>query len=348
MVSELSGLDQGFDVYNDFLTEKETTRPNYQRAASRTVSEAITWLAKTDDRPFFLFLHLIDPHGPYNPPAEYKFHSDGEKRLGIRDIPPDQYLGSVNAYEYLDKYDGEIAYTDSAIGSLMGFLKREKLFDDSFILIAADHGESLGEHNYWFEHGEYLYDACTKIPLIVKLPEHMMTTVSTERVSEQVSLLDILPTITDVTGIPYEGQLDGESLVPLISKGERKSRSVFLERKGNKNTLWGIREGGWKLILTEDNESSRFVKKELYHLTANPQETNNVYGKAGTTRPLEAKLRRFIERAKKHKLKFAVKKYSVPLERREGWLKAVKKLDRRALSDEDVGKLKALGYVKEK
>ena len=142
------GLARGFDFYDDAFSAQTFEQKDIglvDRRAGESVAHAIAWLKKTPRRPFFLWLHLYDPHSPYDPPEPYR----------------SEYRSHL--------YDGEIAYADHELGNLMAWLKQNHLYDSSLIVALSDHGESLGEHGE-DEHGFFLYNATVHVPLIVKPP----------------------------------------------------------------------------------------------------------------------------------------------------------------------------------
>src|SRR3954453_20412497 len=148
------------------------------------VAQAETWLRKHPAGPHFIWVHLYDPHDPYEPPAPY-------------------------SQTYKDRpYDGEIAYADSALAHFMAYLKTTSKYRNSAIVVVGDHGEGLGEHNE-DTHGIFLYDSTTHVPLIVKFPvaSHAGTVVTS-----QVRTVDVVPTLLELAAAPILEKLDGESL----------------------------------------------------------------------------------------------------------------------------------------
>jgi predicted AlkP superfamily pyrophosphatase or phosphodiesterase len=170
VVSSVMNFDQGFRYFDDYFSPFTAftrlawakiggmlgiidTKARIQRRAKSVTDRGIKWLdSKRDtERPFFLWLHYFDPHTPYDPPAEWANVSDA-------DDP------NIRAY------DGEVAYMDNEIGRLLDYLESSDLRDNTLIIVVADHGESLGEHDYFWDHGKYLYDTETRVPLIVNGP----------------------------------------------------------------------------------------------------------------------------------------------------------------------------------
>ena len=141
------GFDRGFDLYDGHFSQRGPGQDRYktiERRAEDVANRAMGWLSHNQQGPFFMWLHFYDPHDPYDPPEPFKSH----------------YAAAP--------YDGEIAYTDSVIGSLIEVLQRHGLFEDTVIAIAADHGEAFGEHGE-DRHGIFLYDETIHVPLLLEL-----------------------------------------------------------------------------------------------------------------------------------------------------------------------------------
>ena len=214
------------------------------------VSHAENWLAKHPAGPHFVWVHLYDPHDPYEPPAAF-------------------------AQTYKDHlYDGEIAYADSALAHFIGYLKTSGKYQNSLILVVGDHGEGLGEHREG-THGIYLYDSTTHVPLIVKLPGRESAGTS---VTPQVRTVDIVPTLLDLAGAAAPAKSDGESLRVYLSGKNNLSRPVFGESDYPLRFGWAplrsVRKDGFKFI-----EAPR---PELYDLNRDAAELNNQYQASDT------------------------------------------------------------------
>ena len=158
------GLARGFDSYDDAFAGQEFLQRNLglvERRAEESVNHAVGWLESHSSQPFFLWLHLYDPHSPYNPPEPFR------SRFATQ------------------LYEGEIAYADSQLGRLFAWLKQapNNLYDNTLIVFLSDHGESLGEHGEK-EHGLFLYDSTVRVPLIVKPPSR--TGFAAQRVAEEM------------------------------------------------------------------------------------------------------------------------------------------------------------------
>ena len=241
------GLDRGFDFYDNFPANSQTKSrwDRLERRGEVVVRHALAWLTAHPTGPRFVWVHLYDPHDPYEPPAPY-------------------------SQTYKDRlYDGEIAYADSALAKFITYLKTRGGYDNSLVIAVGDHGEGLGEHKEE-THGIFLYDATTHVPLIVKAPGNK---IAGKVVAAQVRTTDILPTLLDVVGISAPETLQGKSLAPYFDGSETKDRMVFAETDYPLRFGWSplrsVRADGQKLI-----EAPR---PELYDLRADPGEVNNVY-----------------------------------------------------------------------
>jgi choline-sulfatase len=215
------------------------------------VQHAETWIAAQPAGPRFVWIHLYDPHDPYQPPPPF-------------------------ALTYMDHlYDGEIAYADSALANFVAFLRRSGRYGNSLIVVVGDHGEGLGEHHE-NTHGIFLYDSTTHVPLIVKMPGGSDPG---KMVDAQVRTTDILPTVAEVLRIPPPSPLDGESLTPLFEGTESTERSALGE------TDYPLRFG-WAPLRSVRARGFKFIeapRPELYDLHADPGELANHYQPANPT-----------------------------------------------------------------
>ena len=222
------------------------------RRASEVSLLAADWLEEVDDdlenRPFFLWLHYYDPHADYDPPHPYKT-------------------------AYPNPYDGEIAYMDDWIGYFFDELKKRGKWDNTIVVVVADHGEGLGDYGER-THGMFIYRPTTHVPLIVRYPDKLP---SGARVAQRVSTVDITPTILGILGIESDVDFDGRNLGPLIDKtASFPNRSiyseVFIPRSFNWSELKGIRKGDrfyiegprpeLKPLLPGKNETGDLVESE--------------------------------------------------------------------------------------
>ena len=203
MMRDFSGFEQGFDVYDDDVRTRELLRENYQRAAVETVDRAVAWLGTHGPRAF-LFLHLIEPHGPYTPPTPYLEQFALRAEGAVPDqVPAYQRLpGLTTVNEYVGRYDGEIATADAQLGRFVAALRERGWYDGATILLVADHGESLGEEGHWFEHGRSLHDAEARVPLILKPARSANRAPAPGTVvTAPVSVVDVHPTLLNAAGL---------------------------------------------------------------------------------------------------------------------------------------------------
>jgi arylsulfatase A-like enzyme/Flp pilus assembly protein TadD len=243
------GLNQGFDFYYDhfdFNRLEESNLEEMERAGNVVADVALDWLGKNRRNTFFLWMHLYDPHYPYRPPAPFN-------------------------EQYKDRpYDGEIAFADLQVGRLIAFLKANDLYRNTLIVLTGDHGESLGEHGEK-THGFFIYNATLHVPVIIRLPGNSQARV----VSEMVSLADLMPTVLQTLGFEVPAQVQGISLLPLMApKKPGESRNLYAE------TFLPRLHFNWSELRSVETEKYQFIdapKPELYDLSKDPGETQNLY-----------------------------------------------------------------------
>lgn len=244
VLDERFGLGRGFEHFDDELGAGPDG-PQVERSASETVSAAIAWIDAVVADPFFCWVHLYDPHEPYEQhPREFG----------------DQFEGRP--------YDAEIAYMDLHVGRLLDLLQRLEIDDRTLVIIAGDHGEGLGEHGEP-THGYLAYNSTMHVPLIIRRPvgEQPGT-----RVAEPTSLVDLFPTILDVLGRDVPSDLHGRSLVARGDASDPGDRPCYGETEAP------LMEGGWCPLRTWTTDRWKYIQStqpELYDLAADPHETLN-------------------------------------------------------------------------
>ena len=246
------GLNQGFDYYFDqfdLSRFEKISLASVQRPGGEVMDEALRWLETNKDGPFFAWIHLYDPHTPYDPPSPFK-----EK------YPNNPYLG-------------EIAYTDTQLGRLWSHLEDKGLRNKTFLVFAADHGESLGEHEE-MSHGFFVYESAVHVPLIFVTPFARLRGVVSPAV---VSLTDVLPTVCEMSGLVPPAQIQGHSLVPLFFKPDRPS-----DRLAYAETFYPRFHYGWSELQSFRDDRYKIIlspEPELYDLSLDPGETTNIIEK---------------------------------------------------------------------
>ncbi len=243
------GFSQGFDLYQDRAGDAENIN-----------SQFFDWLAEREDRPFFAYLHYLDVHYPYQPPAPYDtlfgtfqsdidFFTDEWKALRTGINHGEIELEEGDLQKMISLYDGEIRYLDEQLGTLFTTLRKKGLYHNTMLIFIADHGDEFLEHGK-IGHGQSLYHELLRIPLMIKFPHGEW---SGEKMNQISELVDLLPTITDYFGWQPPSGVDGHSLLPvLVDAGgeENSSRYAYaevLQRKTYKRTVVG---DNYKLIET--------------------------------------------------------------------------------------------------
>jgi arylsulfatase A-like enzyme len=233
------GLARGFDVYDD--GSADGTAAPQRRQGSKVVDRARAWIDRLDRTPFFLWVHLYDVHAPQALPMDVR------RAFG-------------------DRYEGGIAYVDAQIGRLLEALERRHLLSNTVVVLAGDHGESLGEHGER-EHGIFVYQSTLRVPLVICAPG-----MTARRVTAATSLVDVFPTVLQLLGIPPHVPHDGISLVPTLTGGGLPNRAIYAE------SLYAAHFGWGPLRMIRDVEF-KFIdapRPELYDLDRDPDEHHNI------------------------------------------------------------------------
>jgi len=291
------GLNQGFDTYFDkfdLSKFKKISLGTVQRPANEILDQAVPWLEERKAKKFFAWLHLYDPHTPYEPPPPYdKLYADRP-------------------------YLGEIAFADSQLHRLWQFLESNDLLKKTFVVFAGDHGESLGEHEEQ-SHGFFVYQAAIHVPLIVVTPFPKLQGVVSPEVT---GLVDVLPTVCDMVGLPVPAEVQGKSLLPAFFGRRRKESPLAYSE-----TYYPRFHYGWSDLKTVQNGRYKLILApvpELYDVVADPREEKNlIYLEKKVYESLNAEAESFIGRASRNAYEMDVSK----------------------VDEETREKLSALGYV---
>jgi arylsulfatase A-like enzyme len=317
--NNLTLLGEHFETYGERLERKRWFGIlNSEATCEDVTDDALDWLGeerkKGPEKPFFLWVHYIEPHAPY------RFHQDYADRIGVND---DQLTK-------IDRYDTEIAAVDESIARLLAGVRQAVDDKDLLVVLTADHGESLGEHNYW-GHGRYLYEPSLRIPLGIS----WNGVIPAGTVSSQATLLDLMPTLLELVGVDFPEDLPGRSWAKTARGADELDERVGCyqahrgavhgessresDKKRSKGLLWvGVIEGDRK----EMTKVSRQLI-QIYDLAADP-------GELETLAPVDAEPSDAL---------------AVCLARVAEGLGSLDELATQILDDETVEKLKALGYL---
>ena len=275
-VAASDGYAKGFETYRETWEEKElVTEMDRARAITEGGARFIRGAAR--DRPFFLWLHYVNPHAPYTPPPPYDtLFLDAEARSGppLPQVPrfhggiPMQWAvkGEDRRGYYVAQYDGEIAAVDHEVGKVLEALRSSGAWGRTVVIVSSDHGESLGEHDYFFDHGEDLFDPCLAIPLIVVSPG----AAKARRSGILASTLDFFPTILDAAKVSYPADLAGRSLLPELA-GSGTSGPTRLEAQNDRG-LSATFDRRFKTVATPEGGGWRYA---LYDRRQDPGETRD-------------------------------------------------------------------------
>jgi choline-sulfatase len=294
------GLAQGFDTYDDSFGAS-MAGPNLERPADRTTERALAWLGTAAaDKPWFAWVHLFDPHVPYLPPARF----------------PARATGDASA-----RYDAEVTFADEQLGRLLDSLEASGQAERTLVVVTSDHGESFGQHDEP-THGFFVYDAVMRVPLVMRFPPLGQG----RRVSGQVSLVDIFPTVLEILLGDAPGELDGRSL---LSSWEQDAaplhHDAYLE---SQHPFYALGLAPIAALSTADYKYIEAPRPELYAHGDDPGELQNLFADETA---LAAGLAREM---------LALRGGRPALDP-----EATDALQPTSASDEDLAKLRALGYT---
>jgi len=269
------------------------------RPGEQTTAAALAWMTEADKQPFFALVHYFDPHGPHvsptfnralTPKPVFDYRKPEPERLNmIKD--PELMRKAIQAY------DEEINYADAQVGNLVRQI--DQLTRKTIVIFTADHGESLTEHGYYFDHGEFLYETCVRVPLMIRFPDRSF---ANTRTATQVSLVDLAPTILELATVPPGVHMDGKSILQVLNGGNSSRDSYGAIRQGKgaaRRARYYVRSGGFKLIWNYDFRLAyaKPQSEELFDLRADPAEEQNRTGMLPEIQnELRTKLIQFVSR----------------------------------------------------
>jgi arylsulfatase len=306
LLSRIFGYNQGFDDFYDdlFLQSLKLSRRamlllnRLQRILRRQPYlpaeglnwKALAWLKKARE-PFFLWLHYMEPHGPYQSRNGFQYLNKLKaEQLWRKAVKHPEAMTLPEVEELKRGYREEVAHLDRQLGILLEELQQMGPMESSLIIFTSDHGDAFGEHGL-FSHPHQLYEELIRVPLIFRIPG-----LKPKTVEKPVPLVSLVPTILDFAGVKTDESFDGCSLRPLLESDDESCLPEYIisEAEFTPYYIGAIRTDEWKFILNE-----RAGTKELYHLVEDQEEQRNVIHEyPQVAEELEAKLRAHLSAGK--------------------------------------------------
>ncbi|MFB0564690.1 MAG: sulfatase-like hydrolase/transferase [Candidatus Aminicenantaceae bacterium] len=247
------GLKQGFQHYDDkfdLRKYKHIDLGAIQRPGNQVMDAALAWLEEQKGKPFFAWIHLYDPHSPYEPPEPYYSEYSHQGLSGL--------------------YDGEIAFMDEQIGRCVSWLEKNGLSKNTMIILIGDHGEGLGSHGEG-THGYFIYEYAVHVPLLIITP---FPELQGQRATSQVRIVDIFPTIMEIAAVTPPAETHGRSLLPLMFRPQKEEDGFAYAESMSPNIQFG-----WSSLHSLRTTQYKYIdtpKAELYDLTRDPDEQTNL------------------------------------------------------------------------
>ena len=281
---------RGFDTYLEYSgwgPDESGRSPKAENLNKTTLPELNRLIDQSDEKPFFLFLRHMDPHSPYLPPAPYErmfYHGDecDPSNTSMEPVmafkPFCDYFASWMPPRITDKdyviaqYDGAIAYMDACIQTLFNALEACGVLDETIVVLNGDHGETLYDHECWFDH-HGIYDVTLHVPLIIRYPGRVP---AGKRVAGYNQHKDLVPTLLELADIEADIAFDGKSLTPLMNGEITSYDSEFYITECTWMRKHGWRTPEWKLIVALEPDFHFKPPVELYNLIQDPDENNNL------------------------------------------------------------------------
>ena len=303
-----TGIAQGFAHYDDEMDVRELNRAGFERAGPGTTDAAIEWMQGAGPGPYFLWVHYQDPHGPYTAPEEFErpgVEDPGAPKVGVPEagapadrrlklgrthsgsdqLPNYQVLGEQRRSAfYRARYDAEVRYFDREVGRLFDWLAEQHLLDSSLIVFTADHGESLGEHDYWFCHGETLARELVRVPFVVRSPR-----TPPGHSSALAGHLDVFATVLDAFDLPPEPSRGVSLLADAPIAGRALVQTLF--RRESTVRREAVSDGRWRLLTDARGVRLFDVRVDL------AEQRDRAASEPDTVRRLQQQARRFWSNA---------------------------------------------------
>ncbi len=253
--SRLFGLGQGFETFDDDMGNDSGGRRRAERPGDEVAARAVAWLEGHASKPFFLWVHLYDPHTPYVPPPDFAARYPS------------------------DPYSGEVAFADVQVGRVLKALQDMGASPRTVVVAMSDHGEGLDTHGE-AEHGFLLYEETLRVPFVIEAPGKVAPGTTIRGVA---SVVDLVPTVLGLLSVPQPGGLQGEDLLAAPDP-KKPPRTVYAE------TLYPHEEFGWSALYACRREDLKVIEapqRELYDLSADPAERHDLSSsRAGETREM--------------------------------------------------------------
>lgn len=271
------GLEQGFQQYDDQFDLQKYRHIDLgavQIPGNEVMDRALAWLDGEKASPFFAWIHLYDPHAPYE--------------------PPEPYFSEYSRRGLVGQYDGEIAFMDEQIGRCVAWLEKNGLSKNTILVLIGDHGEGLGSHGEG-THGYFIYDYAAHVPFIITTPLQGLRGV---RVPSQVRGVDVFPTILGLVGIEGRAGVHGRSLLPLMFKPKTRDEAPAFGESMAPNIQFG-----WSPLQFLRTAQYKYIdapKAELYDIRQDADEQANLFGdRPEIARRMKAELDRLIAETSK-------------------------------------------------
>jgi choline-sulfatase len=267
-VSDKFGFKRGWDAYTNYIRENKPSEAEY------VFGDALAWIDKRKDERFFLYLQTIDPHVPYDPPAEFtRMYHNGEYRGRFgRSLDGLEQLDIASRKKPMDEtdwryiralYDAEVTYHDTHMGRFLDKIDKMGLLDETLFIVTNDHGEELRDHGK-LGHGHSLFDELVRAPLVIRYPSLFR---GGQRVREPVENVDLFPTILEALGLEPVSDVDGVSLLPMLEGRPPAMPSYAISEF--RSAYRSVRVGRWKMIAGQDGT------RRLFDIDVDPGEQND-------------------------------------------------------------------------